>query len=128
MSNPLDEIGKIEESVEEIISYYSENGPAALVNFVIVDVSHSLPFLKERKTAGGVVIPAPKNYDMEHNKDAVPFDGIVVSVGNECSRIVPGDHVCLPLNNNAMWMLNWKGKSPLKKYVVMEEQSIRAKF
>ena len=119
---------KLEVNKEELLEYYKENGPAVLGKFVVVDTSHSLPFLKERTLESGVVVPAPKTYDDEHNKSSVPFDGIVVGVGPDCTIIEPGDHICLPLNNNSMWMINWKGNLPTRKYVVMLEESIRARF
>jgi hypothetical protein len=123
-----DDNEKLQVEIDEIVQYFEENGPGALGNHVIVDVSHSLPFLKERTLSSGLVVPAPKAYDMEHNKEAVPHDGIVVSVGPDCELIAAGDHICLPLNNNEMWMLSWKGRNPSKKYVVMLEKSVRARF
>ena len=124
----LDENCKLQAKIDEMVTYFVDEGPKALGSFVICDVSHSLPFLKERKLDSGIVIPKPQSYNPEHNKESVPFDGIVVGVGPDCKVLAAGDHICLPLNNNSMWMINWKGNPPNRKYIVMLEESIRARF
>jgi len=124
----LDDNEVLTERINEVLNDYKEEGPAALGKNVIVDVSHALPFLKARTLSSGIYIPAPTKFDDAHNKDSIPTDGVVVAVGPECTLINIGDHICLPLGNSQMFLLDWKGRKATKKYVSCNEDVVRARF
>ena len=96
---------------------------------VVVDVSHAddkPP--KEKKTESGIIYALNNDKTEDGQRERLVYDGYVVAVGPDCTRVKVGAHVVLPIGTGAMVQYRWHTQPADRKFARVIEDNLLGIF